>query len=54
LPVGLQILNQLDSTNWPLLMAAAVLITLPILALFAILQRLFLHPNSLANLMEKN
>jgi multiple sugar transport system permease protein len=54
LPVGLQILNQLDSTNWPLLMAAAVFITLPILALFAILQRLFLHPTSLANLMDKN
>jgi multiple sugar transport system permease protein len=54
LPVGLQILNQLDSTNWPLLMAAAVLITLPIVALFAILQRLFLHPTSLANLMDKN
>ena len=53
LPVGLQILNQLDSTNWPLLMAAAVLITLPIVALFAILQRLFLHPTSLANLMDK-
>lgn len=54
LPVGLQILNQLDSTNWPLLMAAAGLITFPILALFAILQRLFLHPTSLANLMDKN
>lgn len=54
LPVGLQILNQLDSTNWPLLMAAAIVMTLPILILFAALQRLFLHQASLANLMDKN
>ncbi len=43
LPVGLQILNQLDSTNWPLLMAAAVVMIGPIILLFTYLQRYFLH-----------
>ncbi|GAB4398056.1 MAG: carbohydrate ABC transporter permease [Anaerolineales bacterium] len=37
--VALQILRQLDATNWQLLMAAAVLMTLPVLLLFAIAQR---------------
>ncbi len=54
LPVGLQILNQLDSTNWPLLMAGAVLMTAPVLLLFLWLQRHFLHELSLANLLDKN
>lgn len=54
LAVGLQIMNQLDPTNWPLLMAAAVVMTLPVLFLFLWLQRYFLHDLSLANLMDKN
>jgi multiple sugar transport system permease protein len=54
LAVGLQILNQLDPTNWPLLMAAAVLMTSPVLLLFAWLQRYFLHDLSLANLVDRN
>jgi multiple sugar transport system permease protein len=54
LAVGLQIMNQLDPTNWPLLMAAAVVMTLPVLILFIWLQRYFLHDLSLANLMDKN
>ncbi len=39
LPVGLLQLQEMDKTNWPLLMAASVLITLPALAVFATLQR---------------
>jgi len=39
LPVGLLHLQQMDSANWPLLMAAAVVMTLPALAVFAALQR---------------
>lgn len=38
LPVGLQLLRQLDSTNTPLLMAATVLMTAPVLLLFGWLQ----------------
>jgi multiple sugar transport system permease protein len=41
LPVGVQILQQLDSTNWPLLMAGAVLMTGPILIMFLLVQRYF-------------
>lgn len=39
LPVGLLHLQQMDRTNWPLLMAAAVVMTAPALAVFAALQR---------------
>jgi len=42
LPVGLQILKQLDATNWPLLMAASVIMALPVILLFLFLQRFFL------------
>ncbi|MCP4361420.1 MAG: carbohydrate ABC transporter permease [Chloroflexi bacterium] len=48
-PIGLQILNQVDSTNWPLHMAAAALMTLPIIILLILLQRYFLSDLSLAN-----
>ncbi|MEM7116042.1 MAG: carbohydrate ABC transporter permease [Chloroflexota bacterium] len=54
LPVGLQLLKQLDATNWPLLMAGAIVMTLPILLLFAWLQRYFLHDLSLATLFDRN
>jgi multiple sugar transport system permease protein len=50
LPVGLQILKQYDATNWPLLMAAAVTLTLPALLLFAVLQRSFLYDEGLDGL----
>jgi multiple sugar transport system permease protein len=43
LAVGLQQLQQMDRTNWPLLMAAATVMTLPTLALFFFVQRYFLH-----------
>lgn len=52
LAVGLQILKQLDPTNWPLLMAAAVFMTLPVFVLFILAQRFFLQVVSLASLLE--
>ncbi len=52
LPVGLQILKQLGPTDWPLLMAGAVFMTLPVITLFIFLQRFFLHDLSLANLLD--
>lgn len=54
LPIGLQLLNQLDSTNWALLMAGAVVMTAPIILLVLLVQRLFLHEFSLAELFGKN
>lgn len=41
LPVGLQALLQMDKTNWPLLMAAAAIMTAPAVALFLAVQRYF-------------
>jgi multiple sugar transport system permease protein len=54
LAIGLQIFNQLDATNWPLLMAAAVYMAAPVVLLFVVLQRLFLHDLSPANLWSRN
>ncbi len=54
LPVGLQLIRQLDSTNWPLLLAAAALMTTPILLLFFVLQRTFLSNQSLSNLFDRS
>ena len=53
LPVGLQILKQLDATNWSLLMAGAVVVTLPMVVLFLLLQPLFLSDQALADLLDK-
>ncbi len=53
LPIGVQILKQLDSTNWPLLMAGATFMTIPVIVLFLILQPLFLSDNSINSLLEK-
>jgi multiple sugar transport system permease protein len=41
LAVGLRVLQQLDATNWPLLMAGVVIMVLPVLLLFALVQRAF-------------
>lgn len=41
LPVGLDLLKQLDTTNLPLLLAGAVVMTLPIIVLFLLVQRYF-------------
>ena len=42
LPVGLMQLQELDKTNWPLLMAASALVTLPPVGVFLWLQRALL------------
>lgn len=52
LPIGLQILNQMDATNWPLLMAASVVMAMPIILLFLLLQRFFIHDLSLGRLLR--
>jgi multiple sugar transport system permease protein len=41
LPVGLSMLQQLDRSSWPLLLAAAVVMTAPVVALFLLVQRRF-------------
>jgi len=43
LPYALQALQQLDPTNWPLLMAGAALVTLPPVLVFLLGQRYFLQ-----------
>lgn len=45
LAVGLRILQQMDSTNWPLLMAGVVVLILPILILFLGVQQAFFMKN---------
>jgi multiple sugar transport system permease protein len=46
--VGLRILQQLDATNWPLLMAGVVMMMLPIMLLFLLVQRAFLVEGKIA------
>lgn len=41
LPVGLRLLAQLDSTRWPVMMAGAVVLTLPVVVFFLVGQRHF-------------
>ncbi len=43
LPLGLRSLSVLDRTNYPVLLAAAVVATAPVVAAFAVAQRFFLH-----------
>jgi multiple sugar transport system permease protein len=43
LPLGLRSLSALDRTNYPVLLAGAVVATLPVVAAFAVAQRFFLH-----------
>ena len=43
LPLGLRSLEALDRTNYPVLLAGAVVATAPVLVAFAIAQRYFLH-----------
>lgn len=54
MPIGLQLLNQVGSTNWPILMAGALIMTAPVLIMFLFLQRFFLHDLSLAGLFDRN
>ena len=50
LPVGLRQLQELDRTNWPLLLAGSMVMTLPSVLLFGIVQRFFLPENRLAGI----
>ena len=43
LPLGLRSLAVLDRTNYPILLAGAVVATAPVVAAFAVAQRYFLH-----------
>jgi multiple sugar transport system permease protein len=43
LPLGLRALSVLDRTNYPVLLAAAVVATAPVVAAFVVAQRFFLH-----------
>jgi multiple sugar transport system permease protein len=43
LPLGLRSLSVLDRTNYPVLLAAAVVATVPVVVAFAVAQRFFLH-----------
>ena len=43
LPVALQLLRQVDATNWPWFLAGAVLQIAPVVIIFALLQRSFLR-----------
>ena len=46
LPVGLLQLQEMDKTNWSLLMAASVVVTVPALLVFSVLQRSLLSWDS--------
>jgi multiple sugar transport system permease protein len=48
LPLGLRQLQQLDPTDWPLLMAGAVMLTLPAVLFFLLVQHLFLGERGLS------
>lgn len=43
LPVGLRLLAQMDATRWPVIMAGAVMLTLPVMLVFWVGQRFFWH-----------
>jgi multiple sugar transport system permease protein len=51
--VGLRQLQQLDRTNWPLLMAGCVLMTAPTVVMFAVVQRYFLRDSRLIGVHGK-
>ncbi|MBI3160873.1 MAG: carbohydrate ABC transporter permease [Chloroflexi bacterium] len=50
LPVGLRQLQELDRSNWPLLLSASMVMTLPAVILFAIVQRFFLPEDRLVGI----
>ena len=47
LPLGLRQLQQLDPTGWPLMMAGAVMLTLPAVLFFFLVGRLLLGERGL-------
>jgi multiple sugar transport system permease protein len=54
LPVGLQLVRQMDATNLPLLMAGSVLMIAPVVVLFLSLQHRFLNNLSFSELTDVN
>jgi multiple sugar transport system permease protein len=50
LPVGLRVLQQMDRTNWPLLMAGVTVMAAPVLILFLLMQRYFWPEGRLAGI----
>ena len=52
LAVGLRILQQLDITNWSLLLAAVVVMTGPIVVVYLAMQRLIRHGSGLSRLIR--
>lgn len=52
LPIGLQLVKQMDATNLPLLMAGSLLLIAPLVLLFLGLQRLFLRNLSFGGLAD--
>lgn len=53
LPVGVQHLYQMDKTNWSLMLAGAVVMTLPPVLLFLVAQRFLLRDKVLEELYER-
>ncbi len=53
LPIGLQLLRQMDDTNLPLLMAASVLMAAPVVIFVLLVQVLFLRDRSLSSLVDE-
>jgi len=53
LPIALQQLYEMNHSNWPLMMAGAVLITFPPVVLFAIAQRYLLRDDLFAGFYER-
>jgi multiple sugar transport system permease protein len=54
LPIGLQLVKQMDATNLPLLMAGSVLMLAPVVVLFLALQHRFLNNLSFGGLTDVN
>ena len=50
LPIGLQVLQQMDKTNWPLLMAGVIVMAGPIVLMFLLMQRYFWPEGRLAGI----
>lgn len=54
LPIGLQLLRQMDDTNIPVLMAGSVMMAAPIVIFVMLVQVLFLRDRALANLVDES
>jgi multiple sugar transport system permease protein len=54
LPIGLQLLRQMDDTNIPLLMAASVLMAAPVVIFVLLVQVLVLRDRAPASLVDEN